>query len=259
MGKQKVIPNRFELADEYAICYVRKNDSFIFDKEDYYKVSQHHWWKQKNNFYAHIDGNTVSISNYIIGDYHPQYRVLKIDNTVQDYRKKNLYAGNTYKDCGDYYIGTVYGGKQFKIDKDDFDLCKKYRWYIDGNGYVLGNLIGNNKEQTVKQHRLVMGVTDSDANIEVDHIYHDQLDNRKSQLRIVNRSQNCQNIRKHINNTSGYKGVYKTNYKNHCYWHAQINYQGKRIFLGSFPDYESAVMARKEAEQKYHGEYACKD
>lgn len=257
MGKCKVIPNRFELKDDYGICHVRETDSFIFDIEDYYRISQHHWWKQKNNFYAHIDGNTVSIANFIFNDYHPQYRIMKINPELQDYRKQNLFAGNIYKDCGDYYTGTVFSGEQFKIDKDDYELCKNYRWYIDGNGYILGYPIGATKKQAIKQHRLVMGVANSDSNIEVDHIYHDQLDNRKSQLRLVTRCQNTYNTRLKSDNTSGYKGVYKSNYKDKTYWHAQINYNGKRIHLGSFPDFESAVKARKEAEQKYHGEYVC--
>lgn len=258
MGVAK-IPNRFELKDNYGICYVRDNDSFIFDKEDYYRISQHHWWKQKNNFYSHIDGDTVSIANFILGDFHPPYRVIKINPNIQDYRKSNLYAGNTYEKFGDYYVGTVYSGEHFKIDADDYELCKKYRWYVDGNGYVLGYPIGTNKNQVVKQHRLVMGIADADPSIEVDHIYHDQLDNRKSQLRLVNRSQNCQNLRKPSNNTSGYKGVYNALSRGKRYWHAQINYQGKRIYLGSFPDFESAVAARKEAERKYHGEYVCQE
>lgn len=258
MGRCKVISNRFELLDDYAICYVKDTDSFIFDKQDYYRISQHHWWRQKNNFYSHIDGTTVSISNFIIGDYHPKQKVLRKDNTVQDYRRSNLYAGNTYVDCGDYYLGTVYDGRQFKIDKDDYELCKDYRWYIDKNGYVLGYPIGTGKSQAVKQHRLVMGVVDESSKLEVDHIYHDILDNRKSQLRLVNRSQNCQNERLCRSNTSGYKGVYKGYSHGHYYWHAQINHNGKRYYLGSFPDYESAVNARKEAEQKYHGEYACR-
>ena len=257
MGVAK-IPNRFELKDDYGICYVRDNDSFIFDKEDYYRISQHHWWRQRNNFYTHINGTSVSLANFIMNTYHSKSRTIKKDPTKQDYRKNNLYAGNTYEDCGDYYIGTDYAGNQFKIDKDDYELCKNYRWYVDGNGYVLGYPIGD-KKQVVKQHRLIMGIANSDPSIEVDHIYHDQLDNRKSQLRIVSRSQNIYNTRLQKTNTSGYKGVYKSNYKSNTYWHAQINYQGKRIYLGSFPDFESAVMARKEAEQKYHGEYVCQD
>ena len=49
-----------------------------------------------------------------------------------------------------------------------------------------------------------------------------------------------------INNTSGYRGVYKNGNK----WHAYITYSGRRIFLGSHDTKELAAEARQDAEQK---------
>lgn len=56
------------------------------------------------------------------------------------------------------------------------------------------------------------------------------------------------------NNTSGVTGVHwdKLNKK----WKAQIGYNYKRIQLGSFDNFEDAVAARKQAEEKYFGEYS---
>lgn len=52
------------------------------------------------------------------------------------------------------------------------------------------------------------------------------------------------------NNTSGHKGVSWDKY--HGKWSATLNLHGKRITLGRFTDFESAVAAREEAEQKYY-------
>lgn len=50
------------------------------------------------------------------------------------------------------------------------------------------------------------------------------------------------------NNTTGRKGVHYN--KNKRIYVAQITFQGKRYYLGSFRDFEKAVIAREEAEDK---------
>lgn len=51
------------------------------------------------------------------------------------------------------------------------------------------------------------------------------------------------------NNTSGRKGV--TWSKDKFKWQAQIMFQGKGMYLGSFSDIQDAIQARKEAEDYY--------
>lgn len=41
-------------------------------------------------------------------------------------------------------------------------------------------------------------------------------------------------------------------------WCAHISINKKQIYLGNFPSFEEAVKARKEAEEKYFGEFAPK-
>ena len=55
-------------------------------------------------------------------------------------------------------------------------------------------------------------------------------------------------------NKSGVTGVIWD--KNACMWRAYINYNNKRIDLGLYVMFENAVKARKEAEDKYFGEYS---
>lgn len=54
-------------------------------------------------------------------------------------------------------------------------------------------------------------------------------------------------------NSSGVRGVYW--FKRHAKWSARITFQGKTYFLGYFDDLEDAKKARKEAEERIHGDF----
>jgi hypothetical protein len=56
------------------------------------------------------------------------------------------------------------------------------------------------------------------------------------------------------NNTSGVTGVTWNKQNNN--WIAQISINRKNIHIGSFDKFEDAKKARREAEDKYFGEYA---
>ena len=77
---------------------------------------------------------------------------------------------------------------------------------------------------------------------------------RKCNLRIVTRSQNGMNRGVQSNNKTGVTGV--TFYEPYDKWNSQIVLNGKHINLGYFSDFEDAVKARKEAEEKYFREYS---
>jgi hypothetical protein len=101
-------------------------------------------------------------------------------------------------------------------------------------------------------HRFILGITD--PKIEVDHWNGDSLDNRRENLRIVNRSQNRQNRGAYKNSKSGQAGVvwHKRDEK----WEAYINAFGKRISLGYFKEKQPAIDRRKAAEIEHYGEFA---
>lgn len=93
---------------------------------------------------------------------------------------------------------------------------------------------------------------------EVDHIIHPhgnehKIDNRKSNLRLVTKSQNQMNRGLQDNNTSGVVGVHFA--KKQEKWIAYIKINGKRKHLGSFSNKNDAILARKHAEEVYFGEY----
>jgi len=157
-----------------------------------------------------------------------------------------------YYSYKDYVIGITNQGKAFIVDKEDYLLVKYFAWYIDRDGYVLSNIKGG----TIKLHHFVMGHTiDNDKDIVVDHINHVPQDNRKSNLRVCNEFQNAMNHKPSSRNKTGYSGVHRTaNGK----FRVSITANGKYIYLGQFDNLEDAVRARKNAEEKYHGEFAFK-
>ena len=55
------------------------------------------------------------------------------------------------------------------------------------------------------------------------------------------------------NNKSGVPGVHWVSSRRR--WRASICFKGERIFLGSYDDFEDAVRARREAEERLHGPF----
>lgn len=140
------------------------------------------------------------------------------------------------------------------IDLDDVDKVKDIKWHrsdLQRNTYYC---VSNNKTWR-KLHRLIMNVTD--PNIFIDHINHNGLDNRKSNLRICTNQENTRNCVTPKNNKSGYKGIYWAKDKNK--WTVQITLNNKTKYIGRYEKLEDAITARKEATKKYYGEFANED
>ena len=62
------------------------------------------------------------------------------------------------------------------------------------------------------------------------------------------------NAKLRSNNTSGVTGVSFNKKRNK--WVSTICINKKRIQLGGFDNFEDAILARKQAEEKYFGEYS---
>lgn len=167
-------------------------------------------------------------------------------NKELTYNRSKKY--NTYDLTGDYGIGYTSKGEEFYFDLEDYDKIKDYCWYINESNYVRTRL---DEYQQIYMHQLILP-----HSIEVDHIHgkKSRNDNRKLNLRQCVHQQNMMNKRPQSNNTSGVTGVYW--YKNKNKWVAKIIYDKKTIILGYFDYFEDAVKARKEAEEKYFGEFS---
>lgn len=138
----------------------------------------------------------------------------------------------------------MYGNGKFAIvDDDDFDRVNKFKWYLSGK-YPAKSLGVRPNRTKIYLHTFIMNTP---KGMVTDHINGDELDARKSNLRICTVSQNTMNSKKSKNTSSKYKGVCRINP-----WRAYI---GRRI-LGHFSSEIEAAKAYNEAAIKEYGEYA---
>lgn len=166
--------------------------------------------------------------------------------------KNNCTKTNVYDlESKEYGIGYTSKGEEFWFDKEDYDLIKNYYWYYDKYGY----LMSKREKKYVRLHALIMNPPKGQL---VDHIVHKKTgehnyDNRKSNLRIVNKSQNGMNSTIKKNNTSGMTGVSYD--KKRSGWVAQIK-KGSIQKSKTFKTFEEAVAMRKQWEEELFGEYS---
>lgn len=147
------------------------------------------------------------------------------------------------------------------VDADDFERVNKFHWCISSVKHLqYAHRRSHNDEsidtKTVKMHRFILGLHGKKfQHISVDHINGNGLDNRKSNLRRADMSQNLANIHtrhsKHI-----FKGVSYSSRKKHCQWRARIRKDNKLIDLGHYPTVELAAAAYDGAAKALYGEFA---
>lgn len=154
---------------------------------------------------------------------------------------------NKYVEKENYVVGITSNDIEFYVDKKDYDTIKKYRWVENSENY----LVTSYNSQEIKLHRLIMDVL-NEKDVTIDHIDRNPLNNRRDNLRVATAQENQMNRSLNKNNTNGVAGVGKSNNK----WIASITFKGKSIFLGSFSEFNKAVIARLKAEQIYFDEFA---
>lgn len=102
-------------------------------------------------------------------------------------------------------------------------------------------------------HRIILNVPEGKC---IDHINGNGLDNRKTNLRIVEQKHNCYHCKpkKNVNSKSLYKGVYRRS--DDKAWCAQIMINHKTISLGSYNNELDAARAYNKKAKELFGEYA---
>ena len=109
-----------------------------------------------------------------------------------------------------------------------------------------------NKWQT-RAHRVIWKIVNGDIDnyekFDIDHIDGNGLNNKISNLRLVTRSQNNQNMKLRKDNSSGQYGVFYR--KDINKWVARIHVKRKCVTLGYFNSKKDAVRERRLAEIEY--------
>lgn len=139
--------------------------------------------RQIYNWYTLTRGTTVSCG------------CVKAQKTAERNRQpkkgtSNLVDGSRWEVVGSVAYFT-YKERVVMIDAEDVALVSQYRWSACKLGYVRGYKDG----QRVRLHRII---TDAPEGLEVDHINHDPLDNRKVNLKVCTHAENMQNMRKRV-------------------------------------------------------------
>lgn len=121
-------------------------------------------------------------------------------------------------------------------------------FYIQRNVTVVPGRVKNGGKRTRQPlHRLIMNAKQG---MEIDHINHDTLDNRRSYLREVEGHHNDQNRKgaQVDNKTSGIRGV--SFHKETQKWRAYITLNRKQIHLGVYNDMYEAERIVKEKRKE---------
>lgn len=137
-------------------------------------------------------------------------------------------------------------GRFALVDDQDFEFLNQWKWYLSWNGYALRREYVDGKTAYIRMHRLINNTPEG---MITDHINRNKLDNRRNNLRTVDKSINGLNTGLRSTNKSGYKGVYWESWS--AKWRAEIKINYKKKTLGRYTSIKDAVNARKRAEVQY--------
>lgn len=162
--------------------------------------------------------------------------------------------------CAIRLQGAKAAGRKVFLDESDLHLVAPYSWHafswLTASGHAFGPYAANTfldagRVRSALMHKLLTGWPLTD------HIDHDTLNNRRSNLRPATPAQSNANTRKTVRKcASQFKGVTHDGRSRTSSWRAQIGINGTRFRLGAFPTQEEAARAYDAAAFAAWGEYA---
>jgi hypothetical protein len=152
------------------------------------------------------------------------------------------------------------------VDDADAQIIRDFGpWHIviDRSNYYAATGVSQKKCEKFPQfgimktiiaaHRFLM--LPIEPGLQVDHINGIGLDNRRSNLRTCTHADNTRNRRLGANNTTGYKGVVRSQSKIERYI-SSIWFENKSYYLGTFTDPIEAAHAYDQKALELFGEFA---
>lgn len=82
------------------------------------------------------------------------------------------------------------------VDDEDFEWLDKWKWCLKENKFSGNKYAQRTSSPQISMHRLIL---QTPKGMYSDHVNHNGLDNRRSNLRIVTASENQRNLRKKCN------------------------------------------------------------
>ena len=230
--------NRYIIQENISVMILTKRDGekieVKIDTEDVDRMKQYTWiteWHKDINCYLvntriyneNCKRKKITLQNFLLHNHSS--RIIFFRNRDRlDFRKSNLILDDiknkfeVFGDVTEIYLNRSTGDfVKTLIDTEDLEKVREYgytwHYYIGkhkaSTPYAVGNKVfWENEErnnQRVYLHRVIMDCPDDKV---VDHINHDTLDNRKSNLRIVTVSENQQNRKgSRVGSKSGVRGI----------------------------------------------------
>jgi hypothetical protein len=126
-------------------------------------------------------------------------------------------------------------GKSVLVDPEDYNYLSGYKWYMIKEGYA--KRFDNELKTVIPMHRQIMNTP---KGMHTDHINHNTLDNRKTNLRVCDRATNMQNLTK----GRGYikKVIKKDRYgiPKYVYWTGVVITYGRAEYTKYYKSYAEA-------------------
>lgn len=137
-------------------------------------------------------------------------------------------------------------GDYTEIDAEDYPKVSMYLWEKNKTGYAVSRIYSTKPNKRILLHRIIS--ENNDNKLVTHHIDHNILNNKKSNLVKVTKSENIVDSSRKLSK-SGYRNIKKAIYR--CkngniltYYEVSISRKEKRIYIGNFKDLKTAIYER---------------
>jgi hypothetical protein len=149
-------------------------------------------------------------------------------------------------------------GKYAIVDDEDYAFLNRLDWYLNpanekSHAIACRSFGFKGRHFEISMQSLLIR---QKKNGLIRHRNGDGLDNRKSNLELINPSVMKHSAVKNRFKLSSYKGVSFNRYCKYKRWRAEIMKQGKKYFLGGFRSEEEAALAYNDKAKELYGEFA---